>query len=70
MTDGYLSKDRAYLNRLQRERRARLVRIDYYPDGDVLDLIDARRAPCGEEATNSGVINAIVREWAKLSGIK
>lgn len=70
MTDGYLSKDRDRLNRMQRERRARLVRIDYHPDSDVLALIEAKRAPFGAESTNSGAINAILREWAVLTGIK
>lgn len=28
---GYLSKDRQHLARLQRDRRARMVRIDYMP---------------------------------------
>lgn len=69
MTDGYLSKDREYLNRLQRERRARLVRIDYQPDADVLALIEAKRPRYGPEATNSATLNAIVREWAEATGI-
>lgn len=70
MTDGYLSKDRDRLNRMQRERRLGLVRIDYHPDVDVLGLIETRRAHWGEESTYSGTVNAIVREWAALTGIK
>jgi len=69
MTDGYLSKDRERLNRMQRERRASLTRIDYYPDADVLVLIEARRTS-GPESTNSETLNAIVREWAELTGTK
>lgn len=69
MTDGYLSKDRDRLNRMQRERRARLVRIDYQPDADVLALIEAKRPRYGPEATNSATLNAIVREWAEATGI-
>jgi hypothetical protein len=70
MTDGYLSKDRDHLNRMQRERRARLVRIDYHPDADALALIEAKRPRYGPEATNSATLNAIVREWAEATGIK
>ncbi len=70
MTDGYLSKDRDHLNRMQRERRARLVRIDYQPDADVLALIEAKRPPFGVQSTNSAVLNAIVREWAEATGAK
>lgn len=69
MSDGYLSKDRDRLNRMQRERRASLVRIDYHPDADVLALIEAKRPRYGPEATNSAVLNAIVREWAEATGI-
>lgn len=39
MTDGYLSKNRDHLNRMQRERRAGLVWIDFHPDPEVLGLI-------------------------------
>lgn len=70
MTDGYLSKDRDHLNRMQRERRARLVRIDYHPDADVLAMIEAKRPRYGPDSTNSAVLNAIVREWAEATGIK
>jgi hypothetical protein len=69
MTDGYLSKDRNRLNRMQRERRARLVRIDYHPDADVVAMIEAKRPRYGPESTNSAVLNAIVREWAAATGI-
>jgi hypothetical protein len=31
MTDGYLSKNRDYLNKAQRERRRHYTRIDYMP---------------------------------------
>lgn len=70
MTGGYLSKDRDHLNRMQRKRRARLVRIDYHPDADVLALIEAKRPRYGPDATNSATLNAIVREWAEATGIK
>lgn len=70
MNDGYLSKDRDRLNRMQRERRAKLVRIDYYPEADVVALIEAKRPRYGPESTNSATLNAILREWAELTGIK
>lgn len=70
MSDGHVSKDRDHLNRMQRERRARLVRIDYHPDADVLAMIEAKRPRYGPDSTNSAVLNAIVREWAEATGIK
>ena len=72
MTDGYLSKDREHLAKLQRERRARMTRIDYMPGKAARDAIEAMRArsrPGTVSATNSAVIDAIVGEWAKLTGI-
>jgi hypothetical protein len=70
MTDGYLSKDRAYINKGQRERRARYPRIDYYPGPDALMLINAKRGRYYPLNTNSGVLDAIVTAWADLTGIK
>lgn len=73
MTDGYLSKDREHLAKLQRERRARMVRIDYMPSKAARCAIEAMRArsrPGSVSATNSAVINAIVAEWARLNGIE
>lgn len=73
MTDGYLSKDRAYLAAMQRERRASIVRIDYMPGKDARDAIEAMRARSRSRsvsATNSAVIDAIVAEWARLTGIQ
>ena len=72
MTDGYLSKDRAHLAKLQRQRRARMTRIDYMPSKAARDAIEAMRArsqPRTPSATNSAVIDAIVAEWARLTGI-
>ena len=65
MTDGYLSKDREHLAKLQRQRRARMVRIDYMPSDDARGAIEAMRArsrPGSESATHSAVIDAIVAE--------
>ena len=70
--DGYLSRDRKHLARLQRQRRARMVRIDYMPMGNALAAIEAKRAmlrPGSAAATNSAVLDAIVTEWAVLTGI-
>lgn len=72
MTDGHLSRDRAHLAGLQRKRRARMVRIDYMPSREALAAIEAKRAtvrPGSVAATNSALIDAVVTEWAKLSGI-
>lgn len=70
--DGYLSRDRQRLARQQRERRASMVRIDYMPGKDALAAIDAKRAtlrPGSVAATNSAVLDAIVADWAALTGI-
>ncbi|MEJ7746152.1 MAG: HGGxSTG domain-containing protein [Luteimonas sp.] len=69
MSDGYLSKDRQHLARQQRERRARLVRIDYTPNAAALAAINAKRGPWYPLNNNSGVLNAIVTEWAALAGM-
>ncbi len=71
--DGYLSKNRPYLAAMQRQRRARMVRIDYMPGKAARDAIEAMRAhtrPGSPSATNSAVIDAIVTEWAEMTGIK
>jgi hypothetical protein len=69
MTNSYLSRDRAHLAKQQRERRARMVRVDYMPSPEVQAIIDAKRGPWYPLNINSGVIDAIVLEWAKLTGI-
>lgn len=72
MTDGYLSRDRAYLAKQQRDRRARMVRIDYMPSREALAIIEATRGklrPNHASATNSAIIDAILTEWAELTGI-
>lgn len=73
MDDGYLSRDRVHLAALQRKRRAGMVRIDYMPSNTALAAIEAKRAtlrPGSVDATNSATINAIVTEWAHLTGTK
>lgn len=72
MSNLYLSRDRQHLARLQRERRARMVRIDYMPDGNalgVLRAVQSTKRPGSLAATNSAVIDVIVNEWAALTGI-
>jgi hypothetical protein len=48
----------------QRRRRARYVRIDFYPDEDVLEIIHSQLTRWGPTACRPGVINHIIREWA------
>ena len=70
--DGYLSRNKPYLARLQRQRRAGMVRIDYMPSPAALAVIDAKRAtvrPGSFEATASAILDAIIAEWAKLTGL-
>lgn len=71
--DGYLSRDREHLAGLQRERRVRMVRIDYMPGRGALAIFQARKArerPNSVAGTNSAVLDAILVEWAQLTGIK
>lgn len=70
--DGYLSRNRPYLAAMQRQRRARMVRIDYMPSKAARNAIETMRErtrPGTVSATNSAVIDAIVAEWARLTGI-
>lgn len=60
-------------NQLQRERRASMVRIDYYPSKDSVKVINSLRAPrVGGDA--SAVLDRIISEWisakSPTSGIK
>jgi hypothetical protein len=70
MTDGYLSKDREHIAGRQRQRRARMARIDYYPSADALALIESRRTRYGPTNNNSGILNTIIAEWAVLAGLE
>lgn len=73
MSGRYLSRDKAHLAKLQRERRATMRRIDYMPGRQALAVFVARQAqerPRSIEATNSAVLDAILVEWAELTGIK
>ena len=71
--DGYLSKNRRHLAAMQRQRRERTVRIDYMPSPAALAIMEAKRArayPGSVDATHSAVLDAILSEWASLTGIK
>ena len=71
MTDGYLSRDREHLARLQRERRKLYPRIDYMPGREAAAIFAARQGlerPGSAAATNSAVLDAILIEWAELTG--
>lgn len=52
----------------QRAWRASHTRIDLYADPITLAAMELRREPWGVMSTNSGTLNAIVREWAELKG--
>lgn len=73
MNDGFQSKDRNRINARQRERRARMTRIDYMPDHDAVAILRAKRAqerPGTPAATNSAVLDSILTDWARLTGLK
>jgi hypothetical protein len=67
-----LSDDREHVNAMQRARRRDCRRIDYHAAPEALVAIEARRArerPGSARATNSAILDAIVCEWAALTGI-
>lgn len=72
MTSGHLSVDRDHLNAMQKARRQHCRRIDYQPSQEALTIIEVRRSrerPGSVRATNRAVLDAIVCEWAALTGI-
>lgn len=52
----------------QRDRRAKLRRIDYYPTDKAAAIIDTQIRPC-VGGDYSSVISRIVEGWAANSGI-
>lgn len=61
--NGYLSKNRPYLNRLQCERRSMLNRIDYADvSSEAKKIIDSMRTR-GVDGTASAILNRVVVEW-------
>lgn len=52
-------------NANQRARRARRPRIDYYPSPGALAAIEARRSRYGPANNYSGILDAIIAEWAQ-----
>lgn len=62
---GYLSRCRPYLNRLQRERRAKVQRIDYEPSEEAAAILWS----ASEGATWRAVIDQALVEWAKNRGL-
>ncbi|MGH8466949.1 MAG: hypothetical protein ACRER5_22640, partial [Pseudomonas sp.] len=56
-------------NASQRARRAKLARIDYHPSEQALALIKQRMGPRYPLNIYSGALDAIVEEWAELTGI-
>lgn len=62
---GYLSRNRPYLNKLQRERRASSPRIDYYPSRKAHAVILACLNDTYPDNSLTGVLDRIVTEWAE-----
>lgn len=57
-------------NASQRARRKRLIRIDYHPSDLALELIKQRMGPRYPLNIYSGALDAIVEEWAELTGVR
>jgi hypothetical protein len=58
---------------MQRKRRAHMIRIDYMPAPEAVAILQARRAqerPGSPQATNSAILDAILTDWARLTGLK
>lgn len=73
MNDGFQSKDRNRINATQRGRRTRMTRVDYMPGDDAVTILRAKRAqerPGTPAATNSAVLDSILTDWARLTGLK
>jgi hypothetical protein len=65
------SKQRQRVAAMQRVRRAGMTRIDYMPSHAALAIMEAKRAhayPGSVDATHSAVLDAILSEWARLTG--
>ena len=54
---------------LQRARRHRLRRIDYYPAEDAAAIVDKLRTP-GIGGDASSILNRIVAEWAAAAHVQ
>ena len=65
---GGNSNRRARANELQRERRKRFKRLDFYASTETVAIIDSLRKP-RVDGTASAIINRIIGEWADASGI-
>lgn len=64
---------RAQVAHNQRVRRHFQPRIDYMPNKEAKAIFEARKAqerPNSIHGTNSAVLDAILEEWASLTGIK
>lgn len=55
-------------NATQRARRKRTARVDYFPTPEAGALMESLRGSQRPWNTNSGILNAIVAEWAALTG--
>jgi hypothetical protein len=53
---------------LQRERRKRFRRVDFYAAPETVAVIEQLRTP-RVDGTASAILNRIVADWAKASGI-
>ena len=62
---GYLSKCRPYLNRLQRERRASYLRIDYVPGAEAASVLQGLAA----SGAWTAILDLVVIEWARSRGL-
>ncbi len=63
INSGYLSRDRAHLNGLQRKRRSRLTRIDYADVSSEAETVIAALRHHAIGGDNSSILNRIVTEW-------
>ena len=73
MTDDRGTFQRQHVAATQRARRARMTRVDYMPGDDAVAILRAKRAqerPGTPAATNSTVLDSILTDWARLTGLK
>src|SRR5436190_1261614 len=56
-------------NASQRARRDKLARVDYYPSREALGVMAAKRTNRYPLNVHSGILDAILLEWAELTGL-
>ena len=68
MDDDRETRDREWINALQKRRRARLIRVDYFNASERAAQILASLKHNGIGGDYSDILNRIVEDWAERRG--